>query len=237
MAALTPAERQSAIALYKQWIPPTREDGEADQLHPFWETTSPLQVVKAAFSRIFGQLTDVLARAEYRNDLADEEYLLNRYDDPRAIEITVPLGDGDLLDLGAPQSDQDKLDRAIFEILRAGFSDLDADHPPNGPVIDVNRADLLPQEPILYTDYEEGQHIIQIQGNPNWVFDAESLWSYWKPRGRKTNPLVSGFNGPALPDDQIKYGTLHIIEPKGGRRRRKTRKSGRRVRKTRRRQY
>jgi hypothetical protein len=234
MAALTPAERQKAIALYKQWIPPTGADGEAEQLHPFWETTSPIQVVTAAFNSIFGQLSDVRARAEYREELADESHeILNQYDDPRAIEITVPLGDGDLLVFGAPQADQDKLDRAIFEILRAGFSDLDADHPPNGPVIDVNRADLLPQEPILYTDYEEGQHIIQIQGNPNWVFDAESLWSYWKPRGRKTNPLVSGFNGPALPDDQIKYGTLHIIEPKGGRRR-KTKKSKRRARKTRR---
>jgi hypothetical protein len=103
---------------------------------------------------------------------------------------------------------------------------------PVGSVINVHRSDLLPVDPVYSRPYTEGQSVIRILGQSDWVFDG-SLMNFWNKHGRKTNPLVSGFNGPIVPDDQIQYGTLHIIEPTGGKsRRRKTRR--RRAQKTRR---
>jgi hypothetical protein len=229
MAALTPAEKQIALKVYQQWIPPSKEHGFGFQTDPFWDTTTPLRVVTTAFNSIYRDrdLSDPIARAVYRNQLdaeADDDY--NEHDSFPDNPIMRLLGSGDLLKLGAPQSDQDKLDRAIFEILRVGVP----------AVIDVNHDDLLPQDPVLYEPYREGQDVIRIKGNPgnpNWVFDGKSLSEYWEKSGRNTNPLVSGPDGPVVPDDLIERGTLHIVKPKGGRRR--TRKSRRvRVRKTRR---
>ena len=223
MAALTPAEKQIALTVYQQWIPPSKEHGFGFQTDPFWQKTTPLQVVKDAFNNIRLQLYDVIARAGYRNrlaDAADDDY--NEYDSFPDNPIMRLLGSGDLLKLAAPQSDQNMLDRAIFEILREGVPG----------VIEVKSDELLPLDPILYEPYREGQNVIRIQGNPNWVFDGSNLSKYWKKSGRNTNPLVSGPDGPVVPDDRIERGILHIV-PKGGRRR-KTRKHTRRSRKTRR---
>lgn len=223
MAALTPAEKQIALNIYKRWLPPT-EYGPADQTDPFWKKTTPNRVLDTAADRIFSQVADRTGLNRLRDSLETEGWTINSsFDNPGGL-----LGDGLLIRYGAPQADQDKFDRAIFEILRVRAPD-----PP--AVIDVNRADLLPDgDPILMEPYEEGQHIIQIEGNPNWVFDGASLSKYWKRHGRKTNPLVSGPDGPVVPAERIKEGTLHIVEESKGGRRRKTKKSKRRSRKTRR---
>jgi len=103
---------------------------------------------------------------------------------------------------------------------------------PYGPVINVHRSDLLPEDPVYYRPYTEGQTVIRILGQSDWVFDG-SLFNDWKARGRKTNPLVSGWNGPTVPDDQIQYGTLHIIEPTGGKSRRRRMRRARKTRRSR----
>jgi len=218
MAALTPAEKQIALTVYQQWIPPSKEHGFGFQTDPFWQKTTPRQVVKDAFDNIRLQLYDVIARAVYRNrlaDAADDDY--NEYDSFPDNPIMRLLGSGDLLKLGAPQSDQNMLDREIFEILRQGVPG----------VIEVKSTDLLPQDPVLYEPYREGQDVIRIQGNPNWVFDGASLSEYWEKSGRNTNPLVSGFDGPVVTDDRIERGILHIVDPKpkGGRRRTRRRRT------------
>ena len=231
MAALTPAEKQIALTVYQQWIPPSKEHGFGFQTDPFWEKTTPLQVVRDAFDNIRLQLYDVIARAGYRNrlaDAADDDY--NEYDSFPDNPIMRLLGDGALIRHGAPQSDQDKLDRAIFEILRVGAPAAPA--PP--AVININSKELPENEPILYKPFSEGQDVIRIGKRNNWLFDDDSLSKYWKDQGKKTNPLVSGFNGAVLNDSEIERGTLHIVEESKGGRRRKTRKHSRRSRKTRR---
>ena len=231
MAALTPAEKQIALTVYQQWIPPSKEHGFGFQTDPFWEKTTPLQVVRDAFDNIRLQLYDVNARAGYRNrlaDAADDDY--NEYDSFPDNPIMRLLGSGDLLKLAAPQSDQNMLDRAIFEILREGAPAAPA--PP--AVININSKELPENEPILYKPFSEGQDVIRIGKRNNWLFDGVSLSKYWKDQGKKTNPLVSGFNGTVLNDSEIERGTLHIVEESKGGRRRKTRKHSRRSRKTRR---
>ena len=110
--------------------------------------------------------------------------------------------------------------------------------PPAPPaVINVNRKELPEEDPILYQPFSEGQDVIRIGKRNNWLFDGVSLSKYWNDQGKKTNPLVAGFNGTVLNDSEIERGILHIVEEsKGGRRRktRKTRKHTRRPRKTRR---
>ena len=107
--------------------------------------------------------------------------------------------------------------------------------PPAPPaVIDVNRKELPEDDPILYQPFSEGQDVIRIGKRNNWLFDGVSLSKYWKDQGKKTNPLVSGFNGAVLNDSEIERGILHIVEESKGGRRRKTRKHSRRSRKTRR---
>ena len=225
MAALTPAEKQIALTVYQQWIPPSKEHGFGFQTDPFWETTTPRQVVKDAFDNIRLQLYDVIARAVYRNrlaDAADDDY--NEYDSFPDNPIMRLLGSGDLLKLNAPQSDQDMLDRAIFEILRQGVPG----------VIEVESDQLPEKDPISFMPFSEGQNVIRIGKRNNWLFDA-SLSEYWEKSGRKTNPLVNGYNGAELNDSEIERGILHIVDPKPkGGRRRKTKKSKRRSRKTRR---
>ena len=231
MAALTPAEKQIALTVYQQWIPPSKEHGFGFQTDPFWQKTTPLQVVKDAFNNIRLQLYDVIARAGYRNRLADaaeDDY--NEYDSFPDNPIMRLLGSGDLLKLAAPQSDQNMLDRAIFEILREGVPAAPA--PP--AVINVNRDKLPEDDPISFLPFSEGQRVIRIGKRNNWLFDDDSLSKYWKDQGKKTNPLVSGFNGTVLNDSEIERGILHIVEESKGGRRRKTKKSKRRSRKTRR---
>ena len=228
MAALTPAEKQIALAMYQEWIPPSEEHGIGFQTNPFWENTTPIKVLEAAARAIAGQVAEPVALFHLENDIAAVEWDINNpYDNPGA----APLGDGALIRHGAPQSDQDKLDRAIFEILRVGAPAAPA--PP--AVINVNRKELPEDDPILYQPFSEGQDVIRIGKRNNWLFDGVSLSKYWKDQGKKTNPLVSGFNGTVLNDSEIERGILHIVEEsKGGRRRRKTRKHTRRSRKTRR---
>jgi hypothetical protein len=231
MAALTPAEKQIALAMYQEWIPPSEEHGIGFQTNPFWENTTPIKVLEAAATRIAGQVAEPVALFHLENDIAAVEWDINNpYDSFPDNPIMRLLGDGALIRHGAPQSDQDKLDRAIFEILRVGAPAAPA--PP--AVININRKELPEEDPILYRPFSEGQRVIRIGKRNNWLFDDDSLSKYWKDQGKKTNPLVSGFNGAVLNDSEIERGILHIVEESKGGRRRKTRKHSRRSRKTRR---
>jgi hypothetical protein len=153
MAALTPAEKQIALNIYKRWLPPT-EYGPADQTDPFWKKTTPNRVLDTAADRIFSQVAHRAGLNRLRDSLETEGWTINSsFDNPGGL-----LGDGLLIRYGAPQADQDKFDRAIFEILRVRAPD-----PP--AVIDVNRADLLPDgDPILFSMEQGLQRCVELYG-------------------------------------------------------------------------
>ena len=130
MTALTPAEKETALAVYREWVQPSEWEKNPIQTNPFWKTTTPLQVVTAAFNSIFDQLDDPLARADYRKHLNEQaKDVYNEYDFPSdgGQFLRVP-GSRDLIKLGTSYTDQYKLDRAIYEILRVGL----ASGPPKG---------------------------------------------------------------------------------------------------------
>jgi len=112
MAALTPEEREHSTQIYRTYAY-FLEDG------PEWSSgMRPLQVVRKAFDSIRVKLSNRYVAEEFDEYLLNEETKKNnRYDVPTG-SLDRPLAwDGMTRIAGGTQADQDKLDRAIYDIL------------------------------------------------------------------------------------------------------------------------
>ena len=112
MAALTPEEREHSAQIYRTYAY-NLQDG------PEWSSDlTPLQVVRKAFDSIRVKLSYRYVAEEFDEYLLDQEKnKSNRYDVPTG-PLDRPLAwDGMTRIAGGTQADQDKLDRAIYDIL------------------------------------------------------------------------------------------------------------------------
>jgi len=112
MAALTPEEREHSAQIYETFAY-NRQDG------PGWTSgMRPLQVVRKAFDSIRVKLSYWWVAEDFDEYLLDEETKKsNRYDVPGSTMHRTLAWDGMTRIAGGTQADQDKLDRAIYDIL------------------------------------------------------------------------------------------------------------------------
>lgn len=229
MAALNAEERAASQAVFEQYEQPD-EGGERVQHHPVWQQRSPLQVVRQAFDLIKANLSSVAVRKAFHKYLRlQEDDIRHYYNEPNTQNH--PLADGDMIAQGGTQEDQNKLDRAIYNILVGEGAPMPAEL----QEVEMNvKQSELELDLFAQDDFTQGQRVIRIGGDNRFIFDREGLLHAWRTKPFRFNPLIGVV--PLAPDTQIEYGVLNIL-PDGGRRRhrRKTKKSNRRARKTRRR--
>jgi hypothetical protein len=223
MAALSAEERAASQAIYEEYEP----DPEEHQTNPIWIQYTPLQVVRKAFNQIKATLSSNAVRRAFHEDLRLQESGIRfYYNEP--VTQDHPLAYRDMLgDVGGTQEDQNKLDRAIFNILVGGA--IPVPEVP-APEMSVKQSEL--GDDIFAQDaFSQGQRVIRLGGDNRFIFDREGLEHTWRNKPFRFNPLIGVV--PLAPGTQIEYGVLKIL-PDGGRRRRHTKKSKRRARKTRR---
>ena len=226
MAALTAEERAASQAVYEQYEP----DPEEDQTHPIWIQHTPLQVVRKAFNQIKASLSSNAVRKAFHEDLRLQESDIRHYYNEPVTQNHL-LADNDMLgDVGGTQEDQNKLDRAIYNILVGQAIPIPVPEVP-APEMSVKQSEL--GDDIFAQDaFVQGQRVIRLGGDNRFIYDREGLEQTWRTKKFRFNPLIGVV--PLAPGIQIEYGVLKIL-PDGGRRWRKTKKSKRRARKTRRR--
>jgi len=227
MAALTAEERAESQAVFEEYDPPGEEqdwEREGAQHHAVWQQRTPLQVVRQAFDLIKANLSSIAVRKAFHKYLRlQEQDIRHYYNEPETQDH--PLADGDMIAQGGTQEDQNKLDRAIYNIL-VGEG---APAAPQEVEMNVKQSELE-LDLFAQDDFTQGQRVIRIGGDNRFIFDREGLLHVWRTKGFRFNPLIGVV--PLAPDTQIEYGVLNIL-PDGGRRRRKTKKSKRRARTTR----
>ena len=231
MAALNAEERAASQAVFEQYEQPDEDVvGEVLQHYAVWQQRSPLQVVRQAFDLIKANLSSIAVRKAFHKYLRLQEYgIRHYYNEPNTQNH--PLADGDMIAQGGTQEDQNKLDRAIYNILVGEGAPMPAEL----QEVEMNvKQSELELDLFAQDDFTQGQRVIRIGGDNRFIFDREGLLHAWRTKPFRFNPLIGVV--PLAPDTQIEYGVLNIL-PDGGRRRhrRKTKKSNRRARKTRRR--
>lgn len=231
MAALNAEERAASQAVFEQYEQPDEDVvGEVLQHYAVWQQRSPLQVVRQAFDLIKANLSSIAVRKAFHKYLRlQEDDIRHYYNEPNTQNH--PLADGDMIAQGGTQEDQNKLDRAIYNILVGEGAPMPAEL----QEVEMNvKQSELELDLFAQDDFTQGQRVIRIGGDNRFIFDREGLLHAWRTKPFRFNPLIGVV--PLAPDTQIEYGVLNIL-PDGGRRRhrRKTKKSNRRARKTRRR--
>jgi hypothetical protein len=217
MAALTPKEMKHSAQIYKTFAY-NLQDG------PQWTSgLTPLQVVRKAFDSIRSQLSDRYLAEDFDEYLNEEGY---KYDHPTTYSYSIgdkPLAWNGLTRIKREaQADQDKLDRAIYEILVGD----DSEEEPDGPLETktVKRSLLGWDDMISGQRLKNGDTVIRLNGDDRFIFEAKGLKEWF--RHSETNPLTREEAPPEVRETFI----LDIEEDDGdapaeGGRRRKTRKS------------